>query len=142
MIETVLVQLLTNDPAIGGAVGSRVYPLQGKSFKDDEFPFITYQRDSTARNYTLTGQSDPTSATMTMNIIGTDYTLQKELAENIRRRLSSASGEYQGMKVNWIRIDNELDSLVIPTDGAEFGLPTITMTLTAHFDEVKPNQGD
>jgi hypothetical protein len=112
-LEAELRAFLIADPGVSALVGQRVYPAPAP--QNATMPFITFQRISVSREYTLAGPAG--LAGVLMQIDGWadapeydgNYAVTKEIATAVRLCLEGYAGLFTSIYVQEITVDNERD---------------------------------
>jgi hypothetical protein len=88
------------------SAAARVYP---RVPQNPTFPLIHYQRVSTLRGQTLTGDSGPVAATLQVDCMGESYSAVKTLADEVRTILSDYTGTWGTLYCYNVFLESEND---------------------------------
>ena len=90
------------------AAADRIYPRVPQA---PTFPFIRYQRISTARNQALSGNVGVTNATMQIDCVAENYDDAKTLADAVRVLLHGRTGSWGTLVIRLVKLSTEHDDL-------------------------------
>jgi hypothetical protein len=112
-LEAELRAFLIADAAVAALVGERVYPAPAP--QNSLMPFVTFQRISATREYTLAGPAGLAGVLMQIDCWADapeydgNYAVTKEVATAVRLCLEGYSGLFTSIYVQEITVDNERD---------------------------------
>jgi hypothetical protein len=112
-LEVELRAFMLADAAIAARVGERIYPAPAP--QNATMPFITFQRISATREYTLAGPAGLAGALMQIDCWADapeydgNYAVTKDIATAVRLCLEGYAGLLTSIYVQEITVDNERD---------------------------------
>lgn len=106
----------------------------------DGRPDISYQRQSTDREYHMRGQSPIVSATFRFRCQSSNYSVVKNLAEALRLALSGFQGMMESTEVEAVFADDDNDGTPVPSrSGKETVIFECLEDYEFHYKEPVPD---
>ena len=132
MIETVLVNMLVNDPVVKD-ITTRVRPFQDVT--STARPCITYSRLSTRRFY---GNDSPTGQAIAhyqLDVWADTQLTALQLADAVRLALDGRRGTFYGKHLDAVHVTDQSDGATQVRPGEQKPVARITMDVTIGFPE-------
>lgn len=107
-MEQAIVDILENDSNVSAVIDNRIFPLFIPQEK--KVPAITYERIDTDANDTKSGASTLDGILIDIDLWGKDFKVLKDLAKDVRNALDRFSGTKQGIIIQSIQFDNEIQA--------------------------------
>jgi len=107
-MEQAIVDILENDANVSAVVDDRIFPIFIPQEK--KLPAITYERIDTDPMDTKSGASTLDVPLLDIDLWGKDFKVLKDLAKDVRNALERFSGTRQGIIIQSIQFDNEIQA--------------------------------
>lgn len=98
-VETALYSALSGATAVTALTGLRIYPLMAPDAV--QYPYVTYQRVSSEREYALGGYSSVEKPRIQVDCYSTSYTQAKALSSAVHTTLRSATAFAATLEVDY-----------------------------------------
>lgn len=105
-IEAEMVKFLKADATVKGLVAERVYPVLAPD--DADAPYIVYRRMGTPRAETMQGAGTP-DPRFRFKCWASNYEQAIVLADAVRARMDGQRGEWGGIHVQRVKLEDESD---------------------------------
>jgi hypothetical protein len=112
MIETALINILTNDPGVSGIVGGRVRPFTDAN--TTAYPCLTYWRSNTDRPISNDGPTGQSIAIFQLDAWAADAATCWQVSNAVRLATNGKSGTLYGTQIDSIRWQDETDQINTP----------------------------
>lgn len=117
-------------------VHTRVYPTVAPS--STAFPYVTVQRLSVATPYHFGGASATFDTLLQLDCWALQAGEAKHLAEVLRGGIDGFAGEWDGLAIDGVFIDGELDTAEPALDGSERVLHRTVLTVQIWHERALP----
>lgn len=133
LIDAELCSYLIADTGIFDELVDRIYPAMSRP-QGDPLPAIAYQRVSTVRDYTHSGDSYYTVVRFQLDILSKTREQARRIANLVRSRLSGYAGAMGSITVQGVFIDDDTDTPYQEESGV---IQAVRMDILVHFEEVE-----
>lgn len=140
-LETALVYHLKNDAGVAAAAGARIFPSLAP--EDTDYPYIVFNRISTARRGHQDAASGLADALMQISVWDDDPLTAATTADAVRDALdgyqwSTMGGGGETCAVHRVSLQGQRDAYAEPPEGKEDGIYGVQLDFNVIYEESVP----
>jgi len=136
LIYKAVYNLLSNDSAITGIVGTNIFPRVADM--SATYPMVIYKRSDADHIESTTGSSGLAAGLMEVECYSKDFNESRDLCEKVRLLLQGYSGTAAGVVVQHSALVSDTDDDIQSADGSEDTVFVGSMGFRMMYEEVIP----